>query len=310
MAKSKAALSVSLEPYDGKDDGLSILAQAMSIEIVDKSSHEIVLADIKRWKEENREIEAFYSNSKKDGLVDKLYSAYTAARDMRDNHLRPRKDAIAAAEKQCGAWVAERKRIELEEADRIRREAEAREQARRDEEARKAEEAALALEASSNVLSEREQRFVAFVVAQGSALAPGSIGTAAMRAGYKDFRNQGLRLMKSAKIQDAIANAQKAAAIRRESEAKQSAPILVEAPQVESQIGKVSGISTRTYYGCAELDGRQLIELARRVVEGSLPAQAIQPNMPFLGEQARSLKENFERVYPMCKLTKRDGVAG
>lgn len=311
MAKTTSkALSVSLEPYSGKDDGLSTLQQAMTIEVTDRASHQIVLADIKRWKDENREIEAFYSNSKKDGLVDKLYSAYTTARDLRDSHLRPRKEAIAEAEKRVTGYVRDQERREREEADRLRREAEAQEQARRDEEAARAEAEALRLEASSNVLSVREQAFVTALAANGFKLGdPAHLMRLATQAGFK-AKDAVKRLMDSKKINDAIANAQKAAAIRRESEAKQAAPILVETPVVESQIGKVSGVSQRTYYGCEPLTLAELQALVQAVAEGTIEINAVQANMVFLNEQARSLKGNFTRVFPMLRLSKREGIAG
>lgn len=310
MAKTKtSALTVSLEPYTGKDDGLSILAAVQAMAVTSKESCELLLADIKRWKQENREIEDFY-DSPKDGMVKLLYTAYVKARDMRDAHLRPRKLAIEAGEKLTSAWNREAKRLEQEEADRRRREAEEQERQRRAEEAAKAEEAALALEASSNVLSEREQRFVEAFSREN--FNPTQLLMLVKRLGYANPEQQAKRLLTSEKIQQAITNAQKAAAIRREAEAKQAAPIMVETQPVESQVAKVAGVSQREYYSCGEVDLRALVlAVAEDIQHGDgTKIQALQANMVFLNAEARSLKSMFSRVWSMCQLVKREGVAG
>lgn len=320
MAKSKPEtnnVTVTLEPYAGLDNGVAARQQAQGLQVVDKESHELVLGDVKRWKQENRVISDWYNN-KRDGLVAMLYAAYVKARDMRDAHLRPREEAIALGEGSVTRYVRRQEQIERDAAAARQREAEAIEQERRDQEAAAAEALAEKLEASSNILSQREQDLVSLLVAFALKNGAGMMPTltqwanAVDRVGYKDAAATVTRLMKSEKVIAAISGQLKAVAIRRESEAKQAAPIVVDVAPVASAVGKVSGTSIRTYYSCGEIDLKALILAVAENIQtgdGSM-VLALEANLPYLNGQARDLKEMFGRVWPMAKLVKRDGVAG
>jgi hypothetical protein len=306
MAKTKTpAVTIRLDESPQAAQGLTLLAQAKAITVIDKASHAACLETLKGAKALKRTVEEHYAAIKRP-----LNDARATVLQMEKDHLAPLDEAIRVLENVATAYAREQKRIEQEEAARQQREAEARERQRRELEAQQAEEAALTLESSSNVLSEREQKFVASWMA--SSRSPQAIIQAAKVAGYANPQQQGERLLKSDKIQQAIANAEKAAAIRRESEAKQAAPVLVEVAPVQSQVASVSGTSMRTYYGCGDVDLSALIlAVAENIKSGDgTMIQALQADMVYLNAQARALKDMFSRVWPMAKLVKRDGVAG
>lgn len=324
MAKTKtSALSVTLEPTPKAAEAVSLLHQAQEITITDRASHEACRTFLKGAKALKREIVDHYKRIK-----DPINVARNTVLDLEKQHLAPIDQAIAIAERVDTSYVREQQRREQEEADRLRREAEAQERARREQEAAQAEAAALALEASSNVLSEREQRYVTIIASRGLAsLSPDAVGRAAKEAGYTDIPKAVARLMSSAKINSAIANAQKAAAIRRESEAKQAAPITVEAQAVESQIGKVSGMRSVTSYYCRSFNTKEVLarlaeeygqsEEITALVDQYLANQSRQlfeddpaPLQALLSNLARSHKTMFSRTWPMCTLGVHHGIAG
>jgi FtsZ-interacting cell division protein YlmF len=282
-------------------NGLKAVQDSQGISITDKASHESARSLAKGWKAEKRDVETWY----RDRMVTPLKKALDWARDQMNTDLSLFDTAITGEDRLDTAYVRDQQRIEQEAANERRRQAEADEQARREKEAAEAEAAALKLEESTVVLSPREERFVFEWVkkAQG----PNDAVRIAKLCGYANPQQAAERLIASEKVQVAIANLLNAQAIRRESEAKQAAPVVVDVQPVESQIGKVSGTSLRTYYGVGAVDLKALIGA---VLDGRVSMDAIQPNLAFLGEQARSLKENFPKVYVGCELTKRDGVTG
>lgn len=300
MAKTPA-LTVSLDAAPNAAEGVTFLQTAQALTITDKASHGVCRQFLKDAKALRRTIAEHYAKIKKP-----LNEARNTVLDMEKQHLAPIDEAIALAERSDVAFVREQQRIEQAETDRRRREAEAAEQARRDEDAAKAEAEASALEASSEALSERERTFIRLVL--NSDRSHRAETNAAKVAGYKDPAAMADRLMKSHKIQAAMAQAEQAAAIRRQSEAKQDAPILVDVAPVASEVATVAGTSLRTYYGCdSQVD---LKVLAQAVLDGKVPVEAIQPNMVYLNAQARMLKATFPGVYPGCKLASKDGITG
>ena len=306
MAASKtaktSALTVSLDAAPNAAEGGTFLQRAHGITITDKATHAECRQFIKDAKALRRTVAEHYAAIKKP-----LNEARNTVLDMEKQHLAPIDEAIALAERVDVAFVREQQRIEQAEADRLRREAEAAEQARRDEAAAEAEAEALKLEASSAVLSEREQKFVSLWIRDYGGKSATSTYDCALFAGYKDGA-YGERLLANPKIQTAITDARQAAAIRRQSEAAQAARIIVEVTPVASEIASVAGTSLRTYYGCdSQVDLRALMGA---VLDGRVPMEAIQPNMVYLNAQARMLKATFPSVYPGCKLAQRDGVTG
>lgn len=307
MAKTKAqGLTVALDPAPKAGEAITLLTQAKGLSIVDRPSHEAALTFIKGAKALKREIEEHYAKIKKP-----LNDARNTILDMEKTHLAPVNEAITVADRVTTTYVNEQRRREQEEAERVRRAAEAEERARREAEAAKAEEAALALEASSNGLSEREQKFVALWVQGYGTASAKTTALCAINAGYKDG-NYGERLLAQPKIQQAITDARRAAAIRKEAEAKQAAPIIVETAPVPSEIGSVSGTSLREYWRCESVDLKALVLAAAEDIQnggGSL-LLALEPNMVYLNGQARDLKTMFERVHPYAKASKTQKVAG
>ena len=296
MAKTPS-LSISLEPSPQAAEGVSLLQQAQGISIVDRASHEVCRQFLKGAKQLKRTIEEHYAKIKKP-----LNEARATVLDMEKAHLAPVDAAIKMAEARDTAFVREQQQREREEADRVRREAEAVEQAKREKEAAEAEEAALALEASAHNLSDRERLVVEML---GPLPTPADWLKACRLAGYKDPKAAAAKLFDSAKMQQAIENHRKALEIRLQSEAAQSAPILVDVAPVESEIASVAGTSMRSYYSAEVVD---LLALVRAAAAGTIPLDAIQPNAVFLNAQARSLKTLM--AYPGVRVTKRDGVTG
>ena len=300
MAKTAktTALTVSLDAAPNAAEGGTFLQRAHALTIIDKATHGECRQFIKDAKALRRTVADHYAAIKKP-----LNEARNTVLDMEKQHLAPIDEAIALAERVDVAFVREQQRLEQAEADRVRREAEAKEQARRDEEAARAEAEALALEASSEALSERERLYVERVA--DSCYAPFQ---AAKAAGYKDPQAASDRLSRSAKIIKAIESRQAAKAIRRQSEAVQAAPIIVDVAPVASEIASVAGTSMRTYYACdSQVD---LKALAAAVLAGTVPMEAIQPNMVYLNAQARMLKATFPSVYTGCALSTMDKVSG
>lgn len=312
MAKAKPGLSVSLEPSPKAGEAITLLAQAQGLTIVDKVTHEAARVFLKGAKALKREIEEHYATIKKP-----LNEARNTVLDLEKQHLAPVLQAIAVAERLDTNYVREQQRREQEEADRLRREQEERERARRQQEADEAEAQALALEASSNVLSEREQIVVAYMLTK-SVIAPTDFVEAARRAKYADPNKAAVKLFDSKKIADAILNGRKAQAIREEAERAKAAPIMVETPAVESQVATVAGTSVRTYYAAGERIPAEavLAAIAERYRRGDEMFDAdvdryIRPALQtFLNAQARQCRESFEKVWPGCTLVKRDGVTG
>ena len=294
------SLSVSLEPSPQAAEGVSLLQQAQGIVVIDRASHEICRGKLKFAKQVDREMEAHYDQIKKP-----INAAKAVVLDMEKKDRGPVQEVIRLLTAKDTTFVREQEARERAEADARRREAEAVEQARRDKEAAEAEEAALELEASAHNLSDRERRVVEML---GPLPTPADWLKACRLAGYKDFKVAAARLFDSAKIQQAIENHRKALEIRLQSEAAKSAPILVETPVVETQVATVAGTSVRTYFACdPQVDLRKL---AAAVLAGTVPLDAIQPNMVHLNAQARSLKAMFPQAYPGTQLSKRDGVTG
>ena len=308
MAKTKESantLAVSLTPAPEASQGGPLLAQAQGISIVDRVSHEAARTFLKGAKALKRAIVEHY-----DAIKKPLNAARNTVLDMERQHLAPVEQAIALAEKADTAYVREQEAREREEADRRRREAEERERQAREREAAEAEAKALELEGASDDLSAREAVFVRLFVATRRTVNDAT--ACASKAGYKDPKSSVAKLLDSKKVNAAIAAADQAAAIRRESEAKQAAPINVEVAPVESQIGKVAGTSLRTYYSCGEVDLAALVLVVAEDIKAGDTSKllALQPNMVYLNGQARDLREMFPRVWMQCKLDKRSGVAG
>lgn len=306
-------ITLDLHPT-AKAEGLQAVTAAQGLMVVDRESHETVKRVTKGWKARKREIEGWH----REKMLDPLKKATDWARDQMKDDLGRFDLAIAAGEKIDVDYTRGQQRREQEEADRRRRVAEEDERTRREKEAAEAEAAAEKLEASS-VLSAREATFVRMFVKTSRTVALAV--ACAKDAGYKDAVAAVKRLMDSKKINEAIANADKAAAIRREAEAKAQAPIIVTTAPVESQVAAVSGVAITTNYSCEKFDAPALL---RFLADGygkddevtaavdlfllkNTPSQ-LSPLQRMLDAQARRWKEAFSRLWPMAVLRKDHGV--
>ena len=326
MATKQAdtALHIALTEAPDAAQGVSLVAKAQGIIIRDKASHEACREFLKGAKALKRSIEDHYAKIKKP-----LNEARNTVLDMEKRHLAPVLSAIATAEKFDTEYVREQKRIEEETARLERERLEREEQARREKEAAEAEKAALKLEAASEALSEREQKFVAIMASQPAAMdvsaRMGQVLDAARRAGYKNPDMMVSRLGESKKINDAIVNAIKAARIRAEAELAAAKPILVDVPKVESQIGAVAGTRITTTYRVGTFDVKTVLlklaneygtnlaltmEINKYLVDSTDDDERPSALRSLLNSQARQAKDLFERAWPTCKLDKRQGVAG
>ena len=243
-----------------------------------------------------RKIEAHYA-----AIKAPLNAARATVLEMERQQLAPIDEALKIALHLDVSFIDAEERRVAAEAARQREENERIAREQREAELAAAEAEAAQLEADSPNLSAREQTFVDGILAGFLS------NVAAERAGYKNPEQAAARLGKTQKVLDAIAAAQQARAIREQAEAQKAAPLVVEAPVVKSRVAKVAGTSVRTTYSAQCID---VLALAKAVVEGRVPVEAIQADSVFLNRQAVALRETFERVYPGCKLVKNTGIAG
>ena len=87
-------------------------------------------------------------------------------------------------------------------------------------------------------------------------------------------------------------------------EALQAQAAAVVAPILAPTLPKIAGLSTRITYR-AEVVGK--LELVKAVVAGLVPLNALDPNMTFLNNQARVLKEDL--IYPGVRVIQESGIA-
>ena len=87
----------------------------------------------------------------------------------------------------------------------------------------------------------------------------------------------------------------------RETEAEEllQQPIRVETAAIELSKPDSHGVPVRPNYSAKVTDLRKLVEA---IVRGEVPIQAVEPDLVFLGQQARAMKEAF--AYPGVELVK------
>ena len=201
-----------------------------------------------------------------------------------------REQAVALAQQKHNGYVdAERRRVAAEQ-ERLRQEAEDRARREREAELKKAEEDALKLEAASADLSEREQDFVAHILA--------GVGPeqAALKAGYKD-RYIGLRLLQRPKIEQAIEARRAAELLRQQTAAKAAAPLEVKVEQA-APANVIAMGSDRTTWSAELLDAdaflAAVLDPKTRTALG-IPAAVVKIDEPELNRCAKDLKELINR---------------
>jgi hypothetical protein len=195
---------------------------------------------------------------------------------------------------------AERRRAQQEND---RREAAARAQAEADRQAELArlEAEAVAREEGSAQLSGREQVFVEQMVAHGNGV------RAAQAAGFPDPAKSSARLLKQAKVTDAIQGAREAAAIRQQAAARARRPVEVQPYQeVQPALTRAPGASERVTYG-AELVSEEALVTAILAGTHGIPTDLLRIDPVKLNTYARDLKERIN-LWPGVRLKKNEKV--
>lgn len=180
-----------------------------------------------------------------------------------------------------GYTTKERRRVEaVNEARRLK--AEADERQRRQKEHDKLEAEALALEAASEQLSEREARYVEYVLAGTEASA------AATAAGFKDGFKSAARLMASEKIQQAIHARREADLVRQQQQALREAPVNAEFVEERANITRAAGAKEVTRWKAVVEDADLFIAA---VISGrhGIPRDVLVIDESVLNGYARSL---------------------
>lgn len=185
-------------------------------------------------------------------------------------------------------YVAAEKRRSQEEEERRRLAAEEDARLSRQRELDRLEQDALAREAASPSLSDREQMFVDLYVSTVNAQ------QSAQRAGYKDALKTSAKLMAMEKIAQAITAKQEAAAIRQQAVQVKHLPLEVEDVQVRPDIQKASNTSDRTTWTGEIYNEAEFIEaiLSRR---HGIPTDLLTIKPTVLNEYARSMHEALDR---------------
>jgi hypothetical protein len=285
--------------------------RAASLVIGDKASHAGALKEVTEGGALDRKIAAFWKPIKQS--IDRVKNAVLDLEKEERAAVTAGRDPL---EERCVAW----KRIEdarVEAAERVIREAnEVTARAAREVELKAAEDAAAAIEAESPDLSAKELWFVTKVFEQDIDLDSGNmIDLTAMsvitkQAGYADPRGYAERLAKSEKIRTAVADLRSAAALREQAAALREQPIVVPAPEVESNLGTFSGAHYTKNYTFGGFEAEGLAKFIAAYKAGELPDEAMVPDLVHLRRMAKDLKEKFPQSYPGCTLKFEEGVAG
>lgn len=305
LARLAQNFAIELAPFPDGEALTAFNTNAAAIVTVNgKETHQAALELIKAGKGLKRNIDEHWMRVKRwlTARKEDIQAIMDTDLEMAEPHLK-RLGALCLAYED-----AERRRIA--EAERVNREAQeriAREQ--RERELAKMEKAALAAEAGSDDLSDRERTFVQEVFLGNRP------SNAAFTAGYKDPEKQAERLMKTPKIEQAIEGMLQARALRNQAAATAEKPIEVKKIEVESNLGHVSGMRSKTVTWTAHCGNyREFVEAFARGVSNAAYYKAGLPRDPgpevdldtFLemtqpsetggNAKARALHENLDRI--------------
>jgi hypothetical protein len=190
-----------------------------------QAADEAICAYVRQNTEAKKEVEEHWQIT---AYVHKFHRRLTA---HRDRAVKVREEIAEIGNRLHNVYLRDEQERVWQENKRLQREEEDRARKQRETELAELERIAVEREASSPQLSEREQLFVTFYYATGNAR------NAAQRAGYKDADVQSMRLVKSAKIQQAITAREEADAARRQAEAKRAMPIITDdVPEVKAAV--------------------------------------------------------------------------
>jgi hypothetical protein len=197
----------------------------------------------------------------------------------------PNKEAIALATRLHTTYEEQALRKAREEEDRINRERERAAREARERELEELDAKAVAAEASSPDLSDREQLFVSHYIRTGNAI------DAARAAGYRDPAAQAQRLSGSEKVQKAVQAKRDAEVLRQQATAKREAPIEVERAEVKADVVTKG---QRVTWSAELVDARLLVEAVLGGRHG-IPADVLTVDTAKLNEYARSLQTAIDR---------------
>lgn len=291
---------IALTPSPDAPAAKSLQQRAAAMVVVDKRSHEGALEFIRAGKQLKRQIEDHWSKITRG--VDDLKKTLL---NLKRADLEPVEAALAHAERVTLAYVEAERRRQREEEERQRRDAEEAARVEREAQIALQEAEAARLEDESPSLSKREQVFVDTFLRLGAGIS--AILPAATKAGYVNPEQAAAKLMKSAKVLEAISSAQQAATLREQAKVQAAAPIVVAPVTVASELGKVAGTSMRTTYRAEVVDLDAFIEAYKA---GKISKEAMVVDTVFLNRQATQMKELFEKGFPGCRLVKNTTIAG
>lgn len=192
-------------------------------------------------------------------------------------------EASNIAQRHHNAYTAEQRRIARAAEDAARQAEEARRRAEQEQEAARLEADAVAAEEASPELSHRESTFVRAVYH----------GMTPERAAqtWKDPKAAAARMMKSAKIQQALEAMKAADAMRQQANAVREQPVHVAVDRVAVDVKKV-GIDRKTV--SAEVyDAAAFVAAAVGNPELHIPADTLTPSQTALNSYAKSLGEKI-----------------
>lgn len=259
----------------------------------DAASDEVVQRFAKRLQAETKEVEdeweitkvisAFHRRmtGRRKISTDALETATARVNKLHFDYKEAEKRRVAAEAE------AERKRLEQIERDRVAAEA------------AKLEEQAVAAEAASATLSEREKLYVHLVAA---GMQP---QTALQRAGYKDPVAAGKKLINLEKITRAIDAALQAAALRKQAEAVKQQPLEVEVERVRPNITK--GIAIDYTSHTFEIVDEPAFIAAFREGKYGIPDDCVKASAPGLNALAGTLLEKLNLI-PGLRYVKKQGM--
>lgn len=204
-------------------------------------------------------------------------------------------EAQGIAQRLHNTYVEDARRRAAEEQERIRKAEEERQAEIRRQDLERMENEALAAEAASADLSERERVFTE-EIARGK-----TPYDAARTANFAQPRSQAEKLLKLPKILLAIAAIKDAAAIREQAAAVKAAPLDV---QVETVRVEKAGVGTdRTTYAI-EFTDPQLLREAVLGGKHGIPTDILTPDQVKGNAYARDFREIVNR-WPGCRLVKK-----
>jgi hypothetical protein len=260
------------------------------------SEDERVQLDIKTARADLKETTEHYDTITK--VVTRLHRFFTAKRKRTTD---PLEESIKLGNNLHNAWTRmENERVERVNAER-RRKAEEAERLKNQKRLDALERKALAAEAKSKDLSERETRFVELVIGGVQPM------RAAQQVGYQEPFDRAAKLMGTPKIIKAIKAKQEAAALREQQRQIVDAPPATEFVEEKADVRRAAGTRGDRTTWKAVLDDEAL--LIEAVIAGNLgiPHDVVMVDRVKLNEYARRFQKQIDR-WPGCHAESETGL--